>query len=134
LGKLGTAQAVASFTHSNCSTVFPIAGCADNFTTGEDLDLHESFFFGLYTQSFPVQVVTLEPTYWTFEALQGHPEGAGRTITFSFVGNASGDVDLNIYTSTNGSALTQWPILRNLDFFIAHQTWDGLANNIEAQY
>jgi hypothetical protein len=135
LGPLGTPQVVAGFTRADCPVVFPIQGCTSDFTVGERLNLHESVLFGLYTQGFPVQVVALGATSWTFKALYGHPEGQGRTITFSFgYGSSCQDVTLDVRTSSNGSAVTQWWGVRSVDFFIAKLTWERFASNIEANY
>ena len=135
LGDLGSPQNVASFVHADCAQVFPISGCIDNFYQGEDMPLQTTFAFGLYTQSFPVQVVTAASTWFQFVALPGHLEGNGRTITFSFTGSScSSDVELSVYTSSNGSIVTQWPGIRTIDFWVAHQTWAQFSNNIKFDY
>jgi RHS repeat-associated protein len=135
LGTLGTPSAVATFVDADCASVFPISGCDDDFYQGEDMLLQKKAPFGLYTQSFPVQVVTVASAYFTFVALKGHPEGEGRTITFSFSQASScQDLFLHVYTSKSGSALTQWYGVRTVDFWIAHGTWADFALNIRKYY
>ena len=132
LGELGTPEDVASFARDDCSQVFPISGCINDFQAGQTMLLQKRVLWGLYTQSFPVKVDVAADTYWIFEALQGHPEGPGRKITFSFTsGSACADVDLHVYTSSNGSLLTHLPVIRNIDFFVAHETWKDFAVNIK---
>ena len=73
LGPLGTPDQVAGFTRFECPVVFlPLRGCTSEFQLGERLNLHESFLW--FTQSFPVRVIALSSTSWTFIALPGHPE------------------------------------------------------------
>ena len=136
LGNLGSATDVASFVHSHCSEVFPIANCADNFTVGQVMHLQESWGWSIfsYTQTFPVEVTAVGSTSFSFEALNGHIEGRGRHITFSFDQKGSCDVKLNVFTSSNGSILTNWPIVRDADFWVAHRTWQQFADNIKADY
>ena len=136
LGNLGSATDVASFVHSHCSEVFAVANCADNFSVGQIMHLQESWGWSVfsYTQTFPVQVTAVGATSFTFDALNGHPEGRGRHITFSFDQKDSCDVVLNVFTSSNGSILTNWPVIRDVDFWVAHSTWQQFANNIKADY
>jgi RHS repeat-associated protein len=54
LGQLGSPEAVAAYVVSDCSQIFPIEGCIDNFQTGQTVHLQGKF--GFYTQSFPVRV------------------------------------------------------------------------------
>src|ERR1039458_5801390 len=115
LGAIGTPEAVAGYTRFFCPMVFPISGCVSDFNVGMKMQLQESF--GPYTQSFPVQVIAGSSTSWSFEAEPGHPEGPGRTIAFAFsTAPGCSDVQLNVYTSSIGSAATQWWGLRGLDF------------------
>lgn len=81
LGTRGSAADLAAFTVANCSSVFGIGGCRDNFEEGDRLDLFEEF--GPYTQGFPVEVTKITSSSFQFVALKGHPEGAGRLITFN---------------------------------------------------
>jgi RHS repeat-associated protein len=135
LGLIIDPTTVANFVHDDCVNVFPIRGCDDNFVEGEHMLLQETLLFGAYTQSFPVDVKTVATTYFSFVALPGHPEGQGRQITFSFTQATScADAYLHVYTSKQGSALTQWPGVRTLDFWIARQTWAELASNINKLY
>ncbi len=134
LGTLGSPTTIATFVHEDCANVFPISGCDDNFRQGEDMLLQERLLFGVYTQSFPVEVKTVASTYFSFVALPGHPEGQGRRITFSFTQATCQDLYLHVYTSKNGSALTHWFGLRTVDFWIAHETWAEFASNIEETY
>jgi hypothetical protein len=135
LGLIIDPTTVATFVHEDCANVFPISGCADNFVQGEHMLLQETLLFGAYTQSFPVDVKTVASTYFSFVALPGHPEGQGRRITFSFSQATScADAYLNVYTSKQGSALTQWFGVRTLDFWIARQTWAEFASNINKLY
>jgi hypothetical protein len=137
LGTLGTSQQIAAFVNEDCAAVFPIAGCMDNFYRGEDMLLQKTFLFGIYTQSFPVQVASVGSTFFQFVARKGHPEGQGRKITFDFSGGSdcgNQDVFLHVYTSEQGSFLTQFPGVRTLDFWVAHETWAGLSDNIKAAY
>jgi hypothetical protein len=134
LGPLGTPDQVAGFTRFECPVVFlPLRGCTSEFQLGERLNLHESFLW--FTQSFPVRVIALSSTSWTFIALPGHPEGPGRTITFSFrYGANQRDIILNVHTSPKGSTFTQWWGLRSLDFWVADLTWKQVATNIRINY
>jgi hypothetical protein len=132
LGPLGSPEELAAYTRAACSSVFPIAGCVDNFSVGQKMRLHETFLF--YTQSFPVQVISETSTSFEFVALKGHPEGEGRTINFDFCTGGNGDTMLNVHTSSNGSILTNWWGIRDLDFFVAHGTWSKFAANIRANY
>ena len=135
LGLIIDPATVATFVHEDCADVFPIRGCDDNFVQGEHMLLQETLLFGAYTQSFPVDVKTVASTYFSFVALPGHPEGQGRRITFSFSQATScADAYLNVYTSKQGSALTQWFGVRTLDFWIARQTWAEFASNINKLY
>src|SRR5205085_7794883 len=75
LGVLGSPQDLAAYTRANCSSLFPIAGCVDDFSVGDTMHLHKSYLF--YTQSFPVKVIHETSTSFEFEALNRHPEGRG---------------------------------------------------------
>jgi hypothetical protein len=132
LGPLGSPEALAAYTRANCSSLFPIAGCVDNFSVGETMHLHKSP--PIYTQSFPVRVINETSTSFEFEALNGHPEGNGRTSSFHFCTGDNGNTMLNVHTSSNGSILTNWFGIRQADFFVAHRTWSGFASNIRANY
>jgi RHS repeat-associated protein len=133
LSTLASPKMVATFVHEDCYYIFPIQGCVDDFTKGEHMPLQEKI--GPYTQSFPVEVETVGSTFFSFVALPGHPEGQGRRITFSFTqANSCQDVYLHVYTSKEGSAVTQWPGVRTIDFWLAHNTWSDFANNIRVIY
>ena len=93
------------------------------FQVGQVMQLQEHVFG--YTQGFPVRVFSVSATSFSFVALKGHPEGQGRTITFAFQPGSNGDTSLDVSTSSNGSIVTQWWGIRNIDFWIAHGTWAG---------
>jgi len=132
LGLNGIApSALASFLHATCSTTFALPGCTSNFEKGQTLPLKESI--AGFTESFPVCVENIAATSFTFVALAGHPEGAGRAITFSFEQGKNGEDLLNVSTSSNGSLLTK-PPLDIIDFPIAHETWETMANGFEWAY
>jgi hypothetical protein len=122
---------LAIFFQQDCSWVFPLAGCTNDFEVNQTLHLNEKLA-GI-TESFPVCVAYIGSTSITFVALPGHPEGAGRTITFTFEQGTSGEDLLNVSTSSNGSLLAKAP-LDILDFPIAHQTWENLANGFNYAY
>lgn len=82
LGRTGTPEELLSYAISNCSRAFPISGCTSGFQEGDELDLRKSF--GIYVQSFPVRVTNITATSFSLVARDGHPEGRGRTITFTF--------------------------------------------------
>lgn len=134
LGPMGSPEELAAYTRASCSSLFPIAGCVDNFNVGEKMHLHQEAAFGAYTQSFPVEIINETSTSFEFKALNGHPEGNGRTITFSFCEGDNGHTRLNIDTSSNGSILTNWFGIRQADFFVAHRTWSSFASKIRANY
>ena len=132
LGPLGSPQELAAYARADCSALFSIAGCVDNFSVGQTMHLHQNVLF--YTQSFPVKVINETSTSFEFEALNGHPEGKGRTITFSFCTGGNGDTMLDVDTSSNGSLATNWFGIRDADFFVAHGKWSKFASNIRANY
>jgi hypothetical protein len=82
--------------------------------------------------NFPVRVTAVTSTWFTFTALPGHPEGAGRTITFSFT-QQNDQVTMTVSTSSNGSILTKAPI-PYANFWVAKQVWSRYADNIQATY
>ena len=121
----------AQYTHRNCALVFPLSGCVDNFYAGQKLPLVMKI--GILTESFPVRVHDIMNTSFSFTALPGHPEGAGRRITFNFfLGNECVDF-LSVSTSAGGSLLTK-PPLDIVNFPIARETWQILANDIGWDY
>ncbi len=132
LGPQGTPLQLAAFARELCAGLFPIEGCQDEFQVGQVMQLQEHVFG--YTQGFPVRVFSVSATSFSFVALKGHPEGQGRTITFAFQPGSNGDTSLDVSTSSNGSIVTQWWGIRNIDFWIAHGTWAGFAANIEDYY
>lgn len=132
LGSLGSPEELAAFARGRCASLFPIEGCADNFNVGQTMRLHKSVLF--YTQSFPVKVIGLTSTSFEFQALSGHPEGEGRTITFSFCTADDGNTHLNVDTSSDGSIATWWWGVRSVDFFLAHRTWSNFASTLRANY
>lgn len=130
----GSPQGFLEIAHTMCSGVFPLAGCKDDFKVGDKMVLHETAEnVKVPWPTFPVKVVAITGTSFTFKALAGHPEGAGRTITFSFAENNEGDVVMSVKTSSNGSALTKDP-LDIPDFAAAKHTWTSLAANLKATY
>jgi hypothetical protein len=122
---------LASFLRQNCSTAFGVSGCPDNFQLGQELPL--AVHVAGFTESFPVRVTRIEPSSFTLTALPGHPEGAGRTITFTFEQATDGEDLLNVRTSSNGSLLTK-PPLEIPDFLVAHSTWASMAAGFEWAY
>ena len=97
---------------------------------GDTLAL-SSFDAGISTD-FPVKVVEIGTRHWKFEALPGHPEGAGRTITFEFR-SVNGRNQLHVFTSDNGSVLTELP-LYPYNFFGAKRAWSRFANKVKLNY
>ena len=73
-------------------------------------------------------------TAFTFISLAGHPEGAGRLITFSF-GASQGRETLTVSTSSNGSYLaTKAPVAREINFWFAKETWQTFAERIRLNF
>lgn len=132
LGSLGTPQDLAGYTQANCSFLFPIAGCADDFQVGDSLPLHQDVVIPLV--SFPVRVINVSKNSFEFEALPGHPEGEGRTITFSFCRDSDNNNKLHVDTSSEGSPLTDWWGLKDVNFAIAHGTWSSFADRIKSNF
>ncbi|GEB65063.1 type IV secretion protein Rhs [Sinomonas atrocyanea] len=128
LGALGTPDQLASYTRANCAFLFPISGCVDNFQAGESLDLHQLML------PFPVRVTNTSSNSFQFVAREGHPEGAGRAITFTFCTGANEDTMLHVDTSSGGSLLTSAWGVRDINFFIAHETWAKFAGNIQTNF
>lgn len=111
------------------SSRFP--GCTSGFQEGDKLALKKKFLF--YTQSFPVEIESITATSFTFVSLKGNPEGAGRRITFEFY-QENGRNKLTVYTSNNGSAAVNYPILNNVSFFLARRYWRDFASNIRSSF
>ena len=122
---------LATFLRQNCSTVFAVSGCPDNFQVGQELPL--ATHIAGFTESFPVCVTSIGASSFTLTALPGHPEGADRTITFTFEQGSDGEDLLNVHTSSNGSLLTK-PPLEIPDFLIAKSTWASMAAGFEWAY
>lgn len=131
LGTSGSPEGLAAFAIANCGTVFGTGGCQNNFIEGQRLDLFVKA--GRYTQGFPVRVKKMTSTSFQFLALKGHPEGAGRLITFRFY-RRKGRNRLRVFTSSNGSPLTHLWGVRNVNFSLADSTWAGFAANLRNQY
>lgn len=128
IGFYGTPKGLSAFTRSHCRGLFPIKGCVDDFRTGTILKLQGGPGSKI---GFPVRVTSIQRTSFSFVALPGHPEGEGRRITFGF--SQSGIRQrLNVSTSENGSAATRWWGVRQLNFWLAKQTWAKFAENIRA--
>jgi hypothetical protein len=132
LGTRGTPEELAAFAIANCGDVFPISGCSSGFQEGDELRL-QAKFLRFYTQSFPVRVLKVTPTSFTFITLKGHLEGEGRTITFEFY-RENGRNKLTAYTSNTGSAAVNYPISNNLSFFFARRYWRQFASNIRGAF
>jgi hypothetical protein len=116
-----------NYLHENCSWVFPLSGCANKFQVGQRLALKLSIL------PFPVRLIGITDTSFTFVGLPGNPEGAGRAITFSFRYGADCADYLSVRTSSNGGLLTKspWDLI---DFAIAHVVWQMLANDLAWSY
>ncbi len=121
------AETLASVFVENCSVVFPIPGCSSGFVEGDTLNLRQEF--GPYTQSFPVEVANVGGSVVRFISLPGHPEGVGREIQFRFV-EFGGATYLKVDAWGPGSALTELPIVSNLNYAVAESAWSSLAQNL----
>ncbi|MER7505951.1 RHS repeat-associated core domain-containing protein [Nonomuraea pusilla] len=77
----------------NIEKVFPFGGCKSPLVVGMRCDLTGVPGWSQLGKKAPVRVVDAEPTYWTFEALDGHIEPSGSFIRFSMTygGNYSYD-------------------------------------------
>jgi len=130
VGSKGTAQSIAGYVMKNCSALFPIDGCKDNFRLGDSLNLKMSK--GV-TQSFPVTVSGVGADWFSFRARDGHPEGKDRSIIFAFYNDGKTN-RMNVSTSSDGSLLSNWPGIRVINRNIARRTWNKFAKKIKKNY
>jgi len=125
-----------AFARGWCKAVFPLSGCKNNFNAGDRLNLqYRVKIFGIfnpYTKVAPVKVTSVTSTSFSFVSLSGHPEGAGRLITFAFSRRGVDETVLKVTTSSNGGFITNWPGFEALAFKQAKGTWQKLADNIVA--
>lgn len=70
LGPGGSPESLKSFVIQHCSTVFPLAGCQDNFVKGQHLALvdRNSDFASIKA---PVEIYDITATSFTFRVLKG---------------------------------------------------------------
>ncbi|HMS89514.1 MAG TPA: RHS repeat-associated core domain-containing protein, partial [Acidimicrobiales bacterium] len=122
---------------AGCDRLFPISGCVSGFEIGDVMPLEQSVF-GAYRQGFPVMVMAIGASSFTFVALSGHPEGEGRAITFRFWqkevcgsdGRKTRRTLMTVSTSSSGSPIVTLPLIRQLNFLFARGTWARFAANI----
>jgi hypothetical protein len=109
---------VAKMANRNFSAYFPFSGCGSVLSVGQVCTLG-----GGAPGGGPIRIIGLTPASFTFVSLPGHPEGANRLITFTFVTDSL----------TKRLYLTVWA--RGVWTAVAEATRDsGTANGIWQQY
>ncbi|MFB6879037.1 hypothetical protein [Streptomyces sp. NPDC056323] len=115
-------NAVFSRATTHFSTYFPFKGCGQVLRVGATCDLFGGK--GEPVAAAPIRVLAVGGHSFTFLALPGpgHPEGAGRTITFTFVVKGG---QLRLQVSAQGKpGLLSKP---SLNIGVVTQTWGTYA-------
>jgi hypothetical protein len=115
-----TPESIMSYFQSNLQSVFPFStGGCNSVTLGEVCNLE---FGGKIN---PVEVVSVTQTSFEFEALQGHIDPAGSTITFSIC-TENGEN----YLQQSANASTAAPLVNFLFPSLAYRLWSYQAENL----
>jgi hypothetical protein len=107
------------------STLFPFTGLSNNPQAGTTATLGSST---VPIPGAPVQVVAVGNNGFELESLPGHPEGAGRFITFIFQSAPNGGLQLDVSAGGPESGLSSVPLLNNV---LANTFWGSFANNLD---
>ena len=115
---------VARMAERNFSAYFPFSGCGSVLSVGQVCTLG-----GDAPGGGPIRVVAVTPTSFTFVALPGHPEGANRLITFTFVTDSlTKRLYLTVWARGRWTAVAE----ATRDAGTANGFWQEYASNLAA--
>ncbi|MCG7438288.1 LGFP repeat-containing protein [Corynebacterium freneyi] len=113
----------------NFDKYFTFTGCGSILEVGAVCNLET-----VINRPAPIQVTAISATGFAFKSLEGHPEGAGRTITFNFSRQPSGganDVRLHVFAWGPNSAVTATGPLNSET--LARYSWSRFVQNIQSR-
>ncbi|MCF4007498.1 hypothetical protein L1O03_10015 [Corynebacterium uropygiale] len=81
-----TAEAIAQEIITHFNRYFTFSGCPDKIAVGQECELNATDLVNSPVKfvKAPVRVTNISSTGFSLLSLEGHPGGAGRTITFNF--------------------------------------------------
>ena len=129
-GRVWTPQQVATEVVNHIDQYFTFTGCGPTLYVGKTCDLNTDI--GVPA---PVQVIAINSTGFALKSLPGHPEGAGRTITFVFEANdVPGNLGLETLQVDAFGPLSNSSLLGPLNTEgTARPSWTIFADNISSR-
>lgn len=129
-GGVWTTQQVASEVVNHIDQYFTFTGCGPTLYVGKTCDLDTDIGVAA-----PIQVIAINSTGFAVKSLPGHPEGAGRTITFIFEANdVPGNLGLETLHVDAFGPLSNTSLLGPLNTEgTARPSWTIFANNISSR-
>ena len=123
-----SAERVLQMATHNFQALFPFHDCGNVIGINQNCNLGNGSGF-LPLDKNPIQVLAISATNFTYLALPGHYEGAGRSFTFSFItSNTTRHLYLDVASSGPWSAADE--TLHNSG--AARRFWRGYADNLRA--